>query len=838
MAPKRFIKKSFNLEKTITKGTKYLVIVESPSKCKKIEQYLGVEYACISSVGHLRNISGLKSIDKKDNFKITYDILQDKSSHIESMQKIMKKFKKENIILATDDDREGEAIAWHICQIFELDPTTCKRILFNEITETALKRAIQTPTTINMQLVYAQQSRQVIDILVGFKVSPVLWKYLYNSKTNSLSAGRCQTPALRLVYEKDLEIQKSCPEKTYKTVAAFFAKELEFTLSKCYETQEEVSDFLKESADFGYTLTLCPAKDSIRSPPKPFNTSNLLQSASSLLHISPKETMSLCQKLYQDGLITYMRTDSTKYSKTFIDDVKEYIVKTFKSDTYLGDIDSLEIKSNVLPHEAIRVTYILKNELAGEENKRLASLYKLIWRNTIESCMSHAKYKITECRISAPQNNYYSRNVEVPIFLGFKKLTEKIVETDEQNEGSGLLLYMQALPKKEIRYRWIESAVTIKNKVSHYCEASLIKKLEDLGIGRPSTFASIVETIQDRGYVKRVDIEGTLLSIEEYRLTEGAKIPTVLKKEKVFGQEKSKLMIQPLGILTVTFLLEYFASLFSYDYTKSMELELDLVGEGTIVYEDVCKKFSLEISKCMKSVTQLKKQAFKVEEYELVYSNYGPVLRYTDIDSNSYRYKNIKKDIKLDLEKLKRCEYTVADLIDPIQNDSLGEYEGFPLILKSGKYGAYLEWGTNRKGLKDFADIKSITLEKAIQFLESNELPNLESLDIDVTNKISENDSIGEPTERETTERETTKRETTEREPTKEEQPTNPVSLTIMRVLREDLSIRKGKYGAYIFYKTSSMCKPTFYKLKGFPYSYTMCEKDTLIKWINETYKI
>lgn len=302
-------------------GAKYLVIVESASKCLKIEAYLGSQYKCIASNGHIRQIEGLKSIDTKRNYEPKFTIPKEKVKHVEQMRTILGMFSNTNIILATDDDREGEAIAWHICETFGLSVTDTPRIKFNEITKTAILRAVNNPIRIDMDLVRAQHARQVLDMLVGFKISPLLWKYLYNDKSNGLSAGRCQTPALRLVY--DNEKLKTAPALSYRTRGKFTARNIDFTLSKDFTNKEDAREFLSKSIDFKHYLSIGSPTESIRGPPQPFNTSRLLQHVS---HLSPKETMALCQTLYQEGHITYMRTDSTKYSKEFLVEAKTHIL--------------------------------------------------------------------------------------------------------------------------------------------------------------------------------------------------------------------------------------------------------------------------------------------------------------------------------------------------------------------------------------------------------------------------------------------------------------------------------------------------------------------------------
>ena len=629
---KRFYKKVNNENKlpdSISTST-FLIIVESPSKCKKIEEYLGSQYTCISSKGHIRSIKdGLKSIDTKNEYTITYDIIEEKREHVNWMRGIITRFSKNNIILATDDDREGEAIAWHICMTFELDINTTKRIIFHEITQPAIKTAIEHPININMNIVHAQISRQVLDMLVGFKISPVLWKHLYRSKENGLSAGRCQTPALRLVYDNEIEAKKMITTYTYKVSGSFFPKKVLFHLSEEFDNDTEVLHFLEESKTFSHNLSIGSQKESIKSPPKPFNTSSLLQKTSNILGIRPKEVMSICQQLYQDGFITYMRTESQKYSSEFIKKACAYITTKFEKSEYIGNIEEIENKESNNPHEAIRVTNIQLSTIETE-NTRTLSVYKLIWRNSVESCMSSAKYYNTPITLTAPQDLHYKHTIEVPIFLGFMKLTEesKTTPLEIQNTGSALLLYLKSSQQINIPYTSIKTTIAEHGKHSHYTEASLIKKLEDLGIGRPSTFAMIVETNMERGYIKKTDIEGTIIKTNEYCLENGEIKKE--EKERLFGKESNKLIIQPLGIVVSDFLYKHFYSLFSYDYTTKMEEQLDEIslGNGDIWYK-VCDTCNNEIKKLLKPIDKIGKQVIDIQDtdYKLVFEKYGPVLR-------------------------------------------------------------------------------------------------------------------------------------------------------------------------------------------------------------------
>ena len=742
---------------------KYLLIVESSSKCSKIESYLGSQYKCIACNGHFRCIDGLKSINTKQNYEPTFTLSKDKQKHVEYMKTILLKFSNPNIILATDDDREGEAIAWHVCDTFGLSVADTPRIKFNEITKSAILRAAENPVRIDMRTVYAQHARQVLDLLIGYKISPLLWKYLYNDRKNGLSAGRCQTPALRLVYEN--EMTKSIPTTSYKTRGKFTSKNIDFTLSSEFVSEEEARTFIEKTVNFKHFMTLGTPTESTRGPPKPFNTSRLLQHAS---HLSPKETMSMCQILYQEGYITYMRTDSTKYSKEFLSEAKMYIGSKW-GDKYIGLLDKLENIDKSNPHEAIRVTKLETTDIANKSDTRIATLYKMIWRNTLESCMSDAKCSITECRLTAPDDLYYKHMIEVPLFSGWQKHNE----TESQNGGSGMALYFKSIIGKPIQYSFIESTVTFQHKHSHYNETGLISKLEDLGIGRPSTFASLVDVIQERGYVKKTNIEGNTIQCSEYKLSNG-QIET-LCVDRICGNEKNKLVIQPVGILIIEFLIQTFGSIFSYDYTDKMEQKLDKIALGEIAnWYDVCKEYHVLIKSSTNAVA---KETYKIDDsYYLVFTKNGPALS-TKTEDGAIDYKSVKKDISIDLDKLKKGEYKLDDLLEP-PIKCIGQIGEHDVYIKHGPFGTYAEWGDNKKSVKN----ETVTIKDLERLTDKSPL--------------------------------------------------------ILRALTDDLSIRKGKYGAYAHYQRKDMPKPIFYNIKKFREGFSNCKAEILIDWLCETYNI
>lgn len=776
------VKKSGTVVSNLEHAT-YLVIVESPSKCAKIENYLGPDYCCIASKGHIRHIDGLKSINTKEGFEPTFTIMDTKAEHVEWMRGIIEKFSKPNIILASDDDREGEAIAWHICQVFGLPIDTTPRIKFHEITKPAVKKAIETPERVNMKLVQAQLARQVLDIIVGYKISPHLWTHLYNSKTNSLSAGRCQTPALRLVYENEMEKKKSGGmEYRYKTRGIFFLKNVVFELDKEMESKDKVLEFLTESTNFPYQLTVGPPKSSTRSAPKPFHTSRLLQYASNVLHMSPTETMSHCQTLYQGGYITYMRTESSNYARGFLDQVRDFILNEWQYEKYVGNLDVLENKDSANPHEAIRVTQLQVRTIDSMEDKRMAALYALIWKNTVQSCMADAKYECSTIKITAPQSTNYVHVLEIPGFLGWK-----VVDGKADVTNNSMKLYFQSLVTKFSHNR-IESEVVARNKHQHYSEAGLIQELEDRGIGRPSTFAQLIETIQDRGYVKKMDIEGEQVECENFVLADG-NIQEIVRSTR-FGGEKQKLVIQNIGILAVEFLIAKFGELFEYEYTKHMEGQLDKISSGQVEeWSSLCNACHSRIKILSKAISAAAKLTFPLAngpEYEFAYDKYGPVIR-KQIGDGETIYISVRKDIVLDLEKLRAGGYAIEELMETKER-LLGKHEDMDLYIRSGPHGLYLEWGEQKRGLKNIeSTIETITIAEAIEHITAS---------------------------------------------------TQVVDKNILRKLTEFMSIRKGKYGPYIFFQRPDMTKPQFLNIKKFKGDYWHCPVETLVSWLCETYSL
>ena len=793
-----------------------LVIVESPAKCKKIENYLGPGYKVIASFGHLRTISGLESIDIQNGFNTTYSVIQEPLK-LKQIEKIRAEIlKSDDVIIATDDDREGEAIGWHICDLFGLSITNTKRIIFHEITESAIQSAISHPKRINMNLVEAQKARQILDLLVGFNITPILWNCISKNHEQSLSAGRCQTPALRLVYENYLDVKSSPGKIAYNIYGYFTNLNLNFELNKQFPDCEETCAFLEKCKCWDFLCSTTSPKKIIKKAPEPLTTSGLQQLASNELNMSPKDTMKYAQQLYESGFITYMRTDSKKYSKEFIENVKKYVIKQYGDQYISTNIENLivGIKESEEPvkkskktvaekkgipapqeaHEAIRPVNINVKEDPLIEGKAIR-LYNLIWKRTIESCLASAQYNSVSAKISAPLEREFIYKTEQPIFLGWQ-----IIETNKKPDEN-IYQYVINLKQNSIMMpKKIESKFTMIELKSHYSEARLVQLLEDKGIGRPSTFASLVEKLQERKYVLKQNITGIEINCKDFVLFENNITEIKLKKE--FGNEKNKLVIQPLGIIVVEFLLNKFDSFFNYNYTKEMEDNLDFISRGEEQLNTLCLTCFNNLSEKINELADIKKFSLEIDDnHTLIIGKHGPVVKCCKKDKGNVCFLPVKKN--LDIESLKRkdkSEISLEDIIDipakNIESGSIGKYKGQELFIKKGKYGIYAQWGKETRTLKEqFSNmaIDQINYIDIIRFLDKDTV-----LD-----------------------------------------PSKPVGL--VRELKPYLSIRTGKFGDYIFYKkpySKTTQKPEFLKLNGFNGDYKKCDKELLINWINQTYKL
>ena len=785
-----------------------LVIVESPAKCKKIESYLGNGYRCVASFGHIRGLlDGLKGINIEKNFEPSFAVMPAKRKQVATLRKEINKARE--VILATDDDREGEAIAWHICKEFRLPVETTKRIIFHEITKPAITRAVMAPKTVNMPMVHAQHARQILDVLVGYKVSPQLWKHISHNTESKLSAGRCQTPALRIVYDNQMEIDKNPGKKLYQTTGTFTKKNIEFELNETHDNEEKIEEFLEETAEHDHKYDCSSVRETTKTQPTPFTTSKLQQTASNEIHSSPKQTMSMCQKLYEAGLITYMRTDSKTYSKDFVDKIVKYIKQKYDSSYVRSDIGKLTERTAAKEdkkksatkakqtkqakggkekkdsgnaqeaHEAIRPTDCTLEKLTDSTKfgPREKKLYALIWRNTMESCMALCKCNAVTATISAPEDLKYKHSTEQVVFPGWK-----IVGGYEKKNP--LFTFLQKIKNGTVmEYNKVYSKLVLKNMKTHYTEAKLVQLLEEKGIGRPSTFSALIDKIQERGYVKKEDVKGKKLDCNDYQLI-GDEL-TEISTKREFGNEKNKLVLQPLGLITIEFLVKHFQDIFEYDYTKGMEDRLDEISKGTEVWYEMCRDCLNDLEDNVKGLKDVKRQMYQIDEYHTyMIGKYGPVIKYQN--GKDTQFKAVKKNI--DLRKLEKNQYKLKDILDDApKNNVLGEYKDHEVVLKKGRYGLYIVWnGSNHSIASLRKEACVITLEDVIPFISGEKSG----------------------------------------------------SKSVVRTITKDISIRRGKYGDYVFYKTSEMTKPQFLKLKGFNSDYRTCKPSELTNWLLNVYGI
>lgn len=780
-----------------------LVIVESPAKCGKIESFLGTGYKCIASFGHIQELNGLSSIDFENNYEPKFIPSESKRSQIAKLKYAISN--SEEVLLATDDDREGEAIAWHICKLFDLSIPNTKRIIFHEITKPAILAAVANPTRLNMDIVHAQQARQVLDLIVGYKISPILWKNITWNSKKGLSAGRCQTPALRIVYDNQKDIESSPGKMVYNTIAYMTKLNLPFALNTQFETKEPVEEFLEESASHTHIFHRNPPKKTIKAPPIPLTTSTLQQSASNDLHVNPKEAMSICQKLYEQGYITYMRTDSTTYSTEFIQSAKVYITGEYGVEYVNDKIDDLALSSTVQKtkkgkgkdkgkdkdkpqaqeaHEAIRPTKITVLAVAETMSPREKKMYLLIWKNTVASCMSPAQYSSLSAKVSAPLDHHYKYNMEQVVFPGWKK----VMGYEEENKE---FAYIKTIKQdSELNYNKIASKMTMKELKTHYTEAKLVQLLEKQGIGRPSTFSSLIDKIQERGYAIKKDVQGKNVNCVDYEL-EGEELREITDV-RTFGNEKNKLVVQPVGILVLEFLTENITELFDYDYTKTMENELDLIAGGESTWYELCRKCDTQIEK---ETAQFSSEPAKFsyafdDKHTLIMGKYGPVIKVaTNKSTDKVQFIPTIED--LDLGKVMRGEYVLADVLKTGvvhgAKNILGTYKNEPLEVKNGKFGLYAAWGKNNRSLKQLnKPIEELTLAEVVKYLD--------------------NESSADP--------------------------------AMVRCINKNINIRNGKFGHYIFYKTDKMTKPSFHKLQPFKGDYKTCDEKEFAIWFHEHYNV
>ena len=702
-----------------------LVIVESPAKAKTIEKFLGKDFRVVSSFGHIRDLAKKNlGIDIKNNFEPDYEIPKEKAKVVSELRKAAADSK--NIWIASDEDREGEAIAWHLASVLKLDLLTTKRIVFHEITSEAISNAIENPRKVDMNLVNSQQARRILDRLVGFEISPVLWKKVQPS----LSAGRVQSVAVRLIVEREREIISFKSEPAFRITAIFTIDSangenatLRAEASKRFPDEKEALKFLELCKNSKYSIASITIKPGTRSPAPPFTTSTLQQEAYRKLGFSVAQTMAVAQKLYEAGKITYMRTDSTNLSNLALVKSREMITSEFGEKYSKTRQFKTKSKGAQEAHEAIRPAYLDNPATAGSQNEK--KLYELIWKRTLASQMADAI--IEKTTISIDMNNSpvtFQANGEVIKFDGFLRVYTE--SSDQENTDEDRYVIPPVTKGMPLTYNNITATQKYTLPPSRYTEASLVKKLEELGIGRPSTYAPTISTIQNRGYVSREDRPGEKRQIKIITLQDG-KFANSTKTE-VTGKEKSKLFPQDIGMIVNDFLIENFSEIVDYNFTAEVEEQFDEIALGKLKWTGMIEKFYSPFHKTITNTLENKERKSGVrvlgnhpetgEPVTVRMGRFGPVAQIGDSGNEEKpRYASLSKNQLLET-------ITLDEALNLFRLPrSLGEYDGGEMVVGIGKFGPYIRFKSKFFSLKKGVDDPyTVTFERAVEIiLEKNE---------------------------------------------------------------------------------------------------------------------
>ena len=704
---------------------KNLLIVESPAKAKTIEGILGKDFEVKSCFGHIRDLEkNDMGIDIKNNFLPKYIISPDKTKVVNELKALAKK--SGEVWLASDEDREGESISWHLAEVLKLDPKTTKRIVFHEITKPAIERAVKNPRTINMNLVNAQQARRVLDRLVGFELSPVLWRKIGKG---SLSAGRVQSVAVKLIVEREREINQFNQVASFKIEALLAATDLN---SKVVTFKAEGSKF-NEAADAERFLQSCiGAKYSVRdiqvkpgkrTPAAPFTTSTLQQEASRKLGYGVSKTMLLAQKLYESGKITYMRTDSVSLSDTAMEDIKKAIENNY-GDNYV-QVRKFKNKNESAQeaHEAIRPTYMQNNSIADPDTYKL---YELIWKRTIASQMADAVLEKTIASINISTNNAsLTASGEVIKFDGFLKVyTESTDEDDTENEGEGESRLPNLNPGQPLDFKQMTATEKFTRPAARYTEASLVKKMEELGIGRPSTYAPTISTIIKRTYVEKKDKDGVRRKFRVLQLKDDT--ITKITSEENTGAEKAKLFPSDLGLVVTDFLSQHFTNVMDYSFTANIEKEFDEIADGKLVWNkmvaDFYSPFHTGVAHTLENADRAvgERTLGASENGQPIIARmgrYGPMVQIgVQEGEEKPRYAKLKANQSIETITLDEAiELFKLPLV-------LGEYEGQEIAVNIGRFGPYVKYGEQFISLPKGEDLFSVDLNRAVEVINAKQV--------------------------------------------------------------------------------------------------------------------
>ena len=701
--------------------TENLVIVESPAKAKTIEKYLGKDFRVVSSFGHIRDLAKKNlGIDIKNNFSPEYEIPKEKAKVVAELRKAAAESK--NVWIASDEDREGEAIAWHLVSVLKLNLPTTKRIVFHEITQDALAKAILNPRQVDMNLVNSQQARRILDRIVGFEISPVLWKKVQPA----LSAGRVQSVAVRLIVEREREIIAFKPESSFR-INGIFRTDPDNTennliraeAGKRFSDENDAARFLDVCSNSEFRVAGISVKPGTRSPAPPFTTSTLQQEAYRKLGFSVSQTMTVAQKLYEAGKITYMRTDSTNLSKLALAKSREVILSEFGEKYSRTRQFKTKSKGAQEAHEAIRPAYLNSLTITGSQNEK--KLYELIWKRTIASQMADAEVERTT--ISIAMNNspvIFSATGEVIKFDGFLKVYTESTDYENGDEEK----YILPSVKKGMLLHYVTISAFQKYTIPppRYSEASLVKKLEELGIGRPSTYAPTISTIQNRGYVLKEDRPGEKRQLKIITLSKGT-ISNSSKTEAA-GKEKAKLFPQDIGMIVNDFLLENFSEIVDYNFTAEVEEQFDEIAEGKLKWTGMLDKFYSAFHKTVTDTLEKKNRKTGIrilgvhpetgEQVSVKMGRFGPVAQIGDSGQEGKpRFASLNRNQLLET-------ITLAEALNLFRLPrSLGIYEGDEMVVGIGKFGPYVRYRNKFYSLKKGVDDPySVTVERAVAIIK------------------------------------------------------------------------------------------------------------------------
>lgn len=699
---------------------KNLVIVESPAKAKTIEGYLGKDYKVKSSFGHVRDLAKKgTAIDVENNFTPKYEVSQDKKQVVSDLKKEVKLA--EVVWLATDEDREGEAISWHLYETLDLDNKITKRITFNEITKPAITKAIESPREINKELVDAQQARRILDRLVGFELSPVLWRKV----RPSLSAGRVQSVAVRLIVEKEREIQKHAIETFYKVSAIFSTEKgkIRADVSRQIKSEQDVQELLQNCSTDNFKVSDVVMKPAVKKPAAPFTTSTLQQEASIKLGFSVSRTMTVAQRLYEAGRITYMRTDSVNLSDTAIKAAEAEIKKAYGAE--FSNPKKYKTKDSVAQeaHEAIRPSDFSRHSIQGERDEE--RLYDLIWKRAIGSQMSDAKLERTTIKIGAANvSETFLAKGEVIKFEGFLKVyLESNLDEEDVEFESGLL---PAVVKGDtVRREEIKATQRFSRPPARYVEASLVKKLESLGIGRPSTYAPTITTIQKRGYVEKPERDGFERKYSQFLLA-GDSIEKIQLSE-VTGREKNKLAPTDIGIVVTDFLTEHFERIMDYNFTARVEEEFDEIAKGLVEWTEMIKDFYSPFHSSVEHTLENSERATGEREIgthpesnrRIIarIGKFGPVVQIGDeqVDGEKAQFASLRIGQSINSITLEEA----LELFEFPKN--IGVFEGEDIVVAVGRFGPYVKFKEMFISIPKDEEIGSVDIVRAIELIKEKQ---------------------------------------------------------------------------------------------------------------------